>query len=344
MKPGMDDGALKLTILVVSYNTRDLTLACLNSIERETRLSDFEVIVVDNASNDGSAAAVENHSLDVRLLALDENLGFARANNLGARYARGEYLLLLNPDTLVLDGAIDALVRFAENNPDYGIWGGKTMFADGSLNPSSCWRKMNLWSLFCSAFGLSKLLADSSFFNMEAYGGWRRDSVSEVDIVSGCFFLIDSELWRKLSGFDALFFMYGEEADLCLRARKLGARPHITPTARITHYGGASERSQAGRLVKLLAAKMTLIRRHFHPLSRPLAIVLLSLWPLSRAIIFFLTSFVTRLSSQKERRDSWREVWRARAAWIRGYGGVGDGLSTAIVGHAASIAESSTAR
>ncbi len=335
---------VKLTILVVSYNTRDMTIACLDSIRRETRLKDFEVIVVDNASRDGSVAAIEKHAPDVRLLALDDNLGFARANNLGAMHASGEYLLLLNPDTVVLDGAIDKLVSFAEENPDFGIWGGRTHFADGRLNPSSCWRKMSLWSLFCSASGLSVLMPRSSLFNHEAYGGWKRDNCSEVDIVSGCFLLIRAQLWRTLTGFDALFYMYGEEADLCLRAKKLGARPHITPDARIIHHGGASERSRAGKLVKLLAAKMTLVRRHFHPLTRHAGIFLLCLWPLSRNIAFYVTGLLTRHSSLTERSERWREVWRARAAWIRGYGSVGDGLSAPIVGHAAIMAESSTAR
>lgn len=344
MDLAIDAGATKLSIIVVSYNTREMTLACLTSIERETRLRNYEVIVVDNASSDGSASAIEKHPLNVRLLSLDENVGFARANNLGAMYARGEFILLLNPDTLVLDGAIDRIVSFARNNRDCGIWGGRTQFADGRLNPSSCWRRMSLWSLTCAATGLSKLLPDSNLFNPEAYGGWDRDTVAEVDIVSGCFFLIDAVLWRKLKGFDARFFMYGEEADLCLRAEKFGAGPKITPAARIVHYGGASERSKAGKLVKLLAAKMTLIRRHFHPLAKPFGILLLSLWPLSRAVLFSVSCIVTRLASQRERCESWRGVWGAKGAWIRGYGGVGDGLSTPIVGQAASLAESSTAR
>ena len=338
------DGQLELSIIVVSYNTREMTLACLDSIASETCRTNYEVIVVDNASADGSAQAIAQHSLDVQLIALDENIGFARANNLGAKYAGGKYFLLLNPDTLVLDHAIDELYSFAQRSPDAGVWGGQTQFGDGVLNPSSCWRKISPWTLICSASGLSKLFPNNRVLNSEAYGGWDRDSVADVDIVSGCFFLIRATLWKKLSGFDALYFMYGEEADLCHRAMAIGAQPRITPDACIVHYGGASEQSKAGKLVKLLAAKMTLIRRHFHPFLRSLGVFLLILWPLSRLVLFTLLALFIPTTRLKASRSSWREVWRARAAWISGYGGRGDGLSAPIVGHAAFIADIATPR
>jgi len=333
-----------LSIIVVSYNTCEMTLACLDSIERETTLDGVEVIVIDNASDDGSASAIAQHPLNVELITLDNNIGFARANNLGSKYATGEHILLLNPDTVVLDGAVDKLYAFAQQYPDAGIWGGRTQFGDGRPNLTSCWRKISTWSLFCSALGLSKLFPGNRVFNSEAYGGWARDCISDVDIVSGCFFMVRRDLWKKLSGFDALFFMYGEEADLCHRAAAIGAQPKLTPDACIIHYGGASEQSKAGKLVKLLAAKMTLIRRHFYPLAKPLGVLLLIMWPLSRLIAFSLLSLLVPVASFKASRHIWREVWRARQAWIAGYGGAGDGLSSPIVGHAAFIAESATTR
>ena len=333
-----------ISIIVVSYNTREMTLACLDSIQRETHLEKCEIIVVDNASDDGSAAAIAQHPLDVELISLDNNIGFARANNLAAKYAKGEFLLLLNPDTVVLDRAIDKLHAFAVQYPDAGIWGGRTIFGNGKLNPSSAWRKISPWTLVCGATGLARVLPNNKYLNSEAHGGWARDTIAEVDIVSGCFFLVRRTLWKKLSGFDALFFMYGEEADLCHRAIALGAQPRITPDASIVHYGGASEQSKAGKLVKILAAKMTLVRRHFHPVLKPLGILLLILWPLSRLIGFSLISLFLPFAGLKAARNNWRETWRARSAWIAGYGGSGDGLSAPIVGYAAFIAESATTR
>lgn len=201
---------IDVSILIVSFNTRELTLEALRSVRRETTDVSYEVIVVDNASGDGSAMAIAAEFPDVRLFARADNIGFARANNLAAREARGKYILLLNPDTVVLDRAIDRLHAFARRLPDARIWGGRTLFADGSLNSASCWGRMTLWNLACRATGLAAVFRTAEVFNGEAYGGWLRDTERTVDIVSGCFLMIESSFWRELDGFDPLFFMYGE--------------------------------------------------------------------------------------------------------------------------------------
>jgi N-acetylglucosaminyl-diphospho-decaprenol L-rhamnosyltransferase len=138
--------------------------------------------------------------------------------------------------------------------PRFG--GGRTVFADRTLNSTSAWRFMSIWSLFTQAFGLAKVFDSSDFFNHEGYGGWGRDEVREVEIVTGCFLLIDRELWEQLHGFDESFFMYGEEADLCYRAKSYGAKPLVTPNATIVHYGGASETARAQKIVRLFTGKV----------------------------------------------------------------------------------------
>ncbi len=303
--------SVDVSILVVSYNTREMTLACLRSVFDETHEASFELIVLDNASADGSADAIEREFGErVRLIRSAENLGFARANNVAAEGANGEYLLLLNPDTVVLRGAIDKLAAFARERPRAGIWGGRTVFADGRLNPSSCWRRMSVWSLACRATGLSTLLPNSGLFHSEAYGGWTRDSVRAVDIVSGCFFLITTNLWRELKGFDPAFFMYGEEADLCQRARRLGARPHVTPDAEIVHYGGASETVREDKVARLLRAKALLIRRHMPRGFVGLSLLLLAMWPLSRSLAG------RARGGEDARADVWSQVWARRREWL----------------------------
>ncbi|MGL4395911.1 MAG: glycosyltransferase family 2 protein [Hyphomicrobium sp.] len=310
-----------VSILVVSYNTREMTAAALQSIQDETRNLRYEIIVVDNNSTDGSADMIAAHPAKPELIALDRNIGFARANNLAATRARGRYILLLNPDTLVRNGAIDALVAFARRNPKARIWGGRTLFADGRLNPASCWGRMTPWNLICRATGLTGLFANSELFNGEAFGGWQRDSVRRVDIVSGCFFLIDKELWDGLGGFDPMFFMYGEEADLCLRAHGFSARPMVTPEATIVHHGGASERAQSSKMVKLLTAKMSLIERHWSPALVPLGRILLIAWPLSRAITLRVYAGFVPTYGNRDRSDVWKTIWARRAEWISGYAG-----------------------
>ena len=309
----------EVSIIVVSYNTRDLTLACLRSVLEQTT-SPFELIVIDNASTDGSAEALAEaypagSEPRVRLILEDTNHGFAKANNLAAVEARGAYLLLLNPDTVVLDAAIDNLLAFAKRRPDDRIWGGRTRFGDGSLNATSCWRKMTLWTIFCRTTGLTGLFRRSELFNPESYGDWQRDTERSVDIVTGCFFLIPRDFWNRLGGFDLAYVMYGEEADLCLRAMTFGARPSITPAATIIHYGGASETVRTDRMVRILRAKATLIRRHFSPGTRSVGLLLFQLWPLTRAI-------AGRFGIRKrgsETGGTWLEIWRRRGEWVPGY-------------------------
>lgn len=311
-RPG---GPCEISIVVVSWNTREMTLACLASIAAETRDVACELIVVDNASTDGSADAIAAAHPEARLIRSAENLGFARANNLAAREARGEKLLLLNPDTVILRRAIDRLARFARERPAAGIWGGRTLFADGALNPACCWRDISLWNLFCRAAGLTGLFPGSAIFNSEGYGGWRRDREREVDIVQGSFFLIDAALWRRLGGFDETFVMYGEEADLCLRARALGARPRMTPEAEIIHYGGASQTVRADRMVRLLKAKNTIIVKHWRAPARSLGLWLSAMWPLSRS----LAGRAAALVGRGDGGAIWSEVWRRRGEWRNGY-------------------------
>lgn len=288
---------------------------------------------MDNASEDGSADAIAREFPQVRLVRSERNLGFAAANNLAAAGSsklkaqssneegeaawKGrptEYLLLLNPDTVVLDGAIDKLVAFAEANPEAGIWGGRTVFADGSLNPASCWGRQTLWSVICATTGLRAVLPRSGLFNPEGYGGWARDSAREVDIVSGCFLLIRRDLWERLGGLDPAFFMYGEEADLCLRARALGARPRVTPDAVIVHYGGASERIRADKLVRVLGAKMLLIRRHWRRRPARLGLCCLTVLPLTRAVAYSILGCLPVRTGGRARAAAaeWWAVWSGR--------------------------------
>lgn len=307
-----------LSIIVISYNTRQMTLDCLASVYAETK-TPFELIVVDNASTDGSAEAIAQAFPDAKLIAEDTNHGFAAAHDVALPHASAPWVLLLNPDTVVLDGAIDKLMTFAEETPQAGIWGGRTLYADHSLNPYSCWGKMTLWSTLCRVAGLSGVFRSSELFNPETYGTWDRSTAREVDIVVGCLFLMRRKDWDALGGFDPDFFMYGEEADLCLRARAAGHRPMITPEATIIHYGGASEKVQADKMVRLMKAKTELVKRHFAPGTRKLGQGLFALWPLSRYVATSVLARVTGRDGVKEKAENWRQIWARRGEWRNGF-------------------------
>ena len=308
-----------LSIIVVSYNTRELTINCLKSVQEQSIDLEYEIIVIDNASSDGSANLIEKKFPQVHLIRSDQNLGFARANNIAAADAHGDYLLLLNPDTVILDKAVNRLVKFAIAHPNAKVWGGRTVFGDGTLNHTSCWRFMSLWSLFTQALGLTTLFRGNGILNREAYGGWERDRVCEVDIISGCFFLIERTLWDVLGGFDEQFFMYAEENDLCFRARKRGARALFTPDATIIHYGGASEGLRSGKLIKLFSGKMHFIKKHWPRYRQVIAVNLFKVHTLIRLLAYHVLAALRRSSNHAESAGVWSAVWSARKDWESGY-------------------------
>jgi hypothetical protein len=308
-----------VSIVVVNYRTRDMTLDCLRSIVRETRETTYEILLADNASGDGIIEAVRAELPQVRCFPLNSNVGFARANNIAAEEARGRYLLLLNPDTVVLDGAIDRLVAFAGERPAARVWGGQSLRGDLSIDPTSCWRRVTVWSVICRTFGLDSAFPGSALMNAEGYGGWDRLSVREVDIVCGCFMLVDRELWDRLGGFDKVFFMYGEEADFCMRASKLGARPTFTPQASIIHYGGASQQLETDKIVRGLSARAELIARHFSGVDQPIGLFINALLPLVRASAYGTAARLSRNPMLLKRAATWRDVWLKRPVWRAGF-------------------------
>jgi len=303
----------EVDVIVVNYNTPSLTKEAIASLCKETKLS-INLILVDNNSADDSLKILRDIKEIDKFIALNENVGFAQANNIAARESSSDYILLLNPDTVVLNQAVDKLFEFSQRYRNSLIWGGKTLFPNHKLNPTSCWDKQTISSLFFQSIGLSSIFRKSCLFNQEGIGCWDRDGVKFVDIVSGCFFLIKRDLWEKLGGFDRDFFMYGEEADLCLRAKKYGANPVVTSDAVIVHYGGASEKVKTEKMIRLLKAKMLLIDHHFSNQARGVGRFLLAMWPLSRLIAFI---FWNRLFSvdRKVEEQTWKEIWNRRTEW-----------------------------
>lgn len=308
-----------LSVVMIGYHCKDLILDCLKSLEATALQTPVEVILVDNASTDGTVAALNAEMPAVRTIALDKNVGFGPGCNIGVAAARGGYVLLLNPDTIVRPGSIDGLMALAERLPDAGIYGGKTVTLDGAPVPGSCWRFPTLWSTFCVSLGLSRLFERSPLFNPEPYGGEPLQGVRDVDVVSGCLLMIRKDLWDKLGGFDPIYFMYSEEVDLCLRARQLGARPVVSSDIEIVHLVGKTQPVRADRMVRLLKGKRTFMLRHWSGLRERLGAALLLGWPLSR---YAGLSVVRRLAPRErvvEAERTWGEVWRRRREWLPGW-------------------------
>jgi hypothetical protein len=230
---------MKLSIVIICWNDWKVIEHCLKSIQDGTHKLSYEIIVSDNGSTDGSVEKIREHFPSVRIVENRENLGFARGNNAGIREAQGEYVLILNPDTIVHDGALDRWLDFADAHPEAGAFGCLVQNPDGSYQRSA--RPFPTISrCVCAALGLHFLGRLLPGAITDEYEGWKGNTEREIDWQSGCCVLFREGLLRNLGGFDEQFFYQFEEVDLCRRVRNTGIRILFTPTASITHLGGQS--------------------------------------------------------------------------------------------------------
>ncbi|HEY3284792.1 MAG TPA: glycosyltransferase family 2 protein [Armatimonadota bacterium] len=237
---------MDLTVVIVNWNTRDYLEGCLRSLEAvypwlaggEGPLA-LEVVVVENASTDGSAAMVRQHFPWVRLFDIRENLGWAGGNNQGLKAAMGRYSLLLNPDTEVLPGSLEVLVSFMDAHPEAGAAGAKLLNPDGSLQPS-CRSFPSPEGVLWEATKVSRLFPHSRRFAAYRMTWFGYDRVMEVDQPMGSALLLRRAAVDAVGLMDEGFPIFFNEVDWCYRAKQAGWRIYFVPDARIVHYGGQS--------------------------------------------------------------------------------------------------------
>ena len=230
---------MKLSIVIICWNDLKVIQDCLRSIYEETRNIDFEVIVSDNGSTDGSVDYIRQHFGKVRIVENGANLGFAKGNNAGIKAARGQYILILNPDTIIRNGALETLVAFADRHPEAGAFGCRVLNPDGSYqNPARPIPTVR--GALLAALCVRWPGRFSQAFATDVYPGWDGRSEREIGYQSGCCILVRGKLLQELGGFDERFFYHYEETDLCCRVWRTGASILYCPTAEITHLGGQS--------------------------------------------------------------------------------------------------------
>jgi GT2 family glycosyltransferase len=230
---------MKLSIVIICWNDSVVIQNCLRSIFETTQATDFEVIVSDNGSNDDSVKAIREGFSQVKVLENRANLRFAKGNNVGIQASKGDYVLILNPDTIIHKGALDTWVRFADQHPEAGAFGCKVLNADGSHQGSARPFPTATRDLIAALY-LRPLALLSDKFVSDCYWGWVGDTERMVDWQSGCCVMFRGDLLRTLGGFDEQFFYYYEEVDLCKRVWNAGYSIIYTPTVSITHLGGQS--------------------------------------------------------------------------------------------------------
>lgn len=313
-----------LSVIIVTYNNAADIGRCLAAVGQATAGISAEVIVVDNASGDHTVAATRDASSAARIIERSRNAGFAGGCRSGASVAHGRWLLFLNPDTAIAPGAIRELLGCARNHPMAGIIGGRFVHEDGTVDPRSWWGRPTPWSMLCFALGLSTLLAGSRLFDPEAPTPWNPQTDSEhvVPIVTGAFMLVDRKLWDDLDGFDPAFFMYGEDADFCLRAARRGYRPMVTARA-VCHHAGGKSSSSTRKMVMLFTGKCTLVRRHFPAGLRRAGVCLLLTGVLVRATAGKWSGLASSLRNDRPTAlaGDWRALWSARDEWRGGWTG-----------------------
>ena len=258
-----------LSVIIVSWNVRDLLDKCLHSLQRARRRipphgqSEFsmEVIVVDSASDDGSVELVRERHPQAVLLPQSENIGFTRGNNIGLRQARGEYLLLLNPDTEVRPGALGSMIDYMNGHPQVGMLGPHTLNSDGS-HQSTRRRFPTLWTgIFESTWLAAWAPADVE--RRYRMLDTQDDDIVEADWVQGSALMLRRAVYDAIGGLDEGFIMYSEELDYCRRAKSAGWRIFYHGGAIITHHGGrSSEQAAAATQIRFHSSKLRYFRKH----------------------------------------------------------------------------------
>lgn len=280
---------MDVSIIVVAWNGRDLLRACLESVYAQTRDLHFEVIYVDNGSDDGSVGMVRREFPDVRIIENKENRGFTVANNQAIETVESRYVLLLNNDTIIQDDAIMKTVDFADSHPEAAVVGCRVLNPDRTLQ-RSCFLYPSLLNSFLAATYLYKMFPRSRFFGRERMGWFEFDEVREVATVAGCYSLVRTEAIDQVGLMDDAYFFYGDDPDWCYRFRQSGWRIMFTPEPEIIHYGGQSTKDVAEDfthndklLLHLYGAKLLFMKQHRSALEFVFACLLQAAFFLLRA-------------------------------------------------------------
>ncbi len=270
---------MKLSVIIVNYKVKHYLEQCLRSVAEASRGIAVEVIVVDNASGDGSVEYLRERFPDVTIIASEENLGFARANNLAIRNSHGQYVLLLNPDTIVAEETFSDFISFMDSTPDAGGCGAYMLHTDGSFAPESRRGLPTPFVAFCKMSGLASLFPKSRTLGRYYMRYLNENEVNRIEIMSGAFMFLRRDALDKAGLLDEDFFMYGEDIDLSYRILKAGYNNYFLPS-RILHYKGESTVKSSYRYVHTFYRAMELFfNKHYAHYSILLSLpIKLAIW------------------------------------------------------------------
>lgn len=256
---------MDLSVIIVNYNVKHFLEQCLHAVQKASKNIDVEVFVVDNNSVDGSVALLRKKFPGIHLIANNKNLGFSKANNQAIKKARGKYVLLLNPDTVVEEDTFEKVLSFMNEHPEAGGLGVKMIDGKGLFLPESKRGLPTPWVAFYKIFGLAALFPQSKLFGKYHLSYLNENQIHEVDVLAGAFMLIRKETLDKVGLLDETFFMYGEDIDLSYRIQKGGYKNYYFPETTIIHYKGESTKKGSLNYVKVFYNAMAIFaRKHFN--------------------------------------------------------------------------------
>lgn len=256
---------MKLSVIIVNYNVKELLEQCLISVFRALeKTGNSEVFVVDNNSTDGSVEFLRPRFPQVHFIANKDNIGYAKANNQAIRMAKGEYILLLNPDTLVGENVFDRVLEFMDEHPEAGCTGVKMIDSSGRFHVESKRSFPTPWNSMCKMFGLSRLFPKSRIFARYNLLYLDADSTHEVEVLCGAFMLFRKEALDKVGLLDEAFFMYGEDIDISYRVLQGGYKNYYLPYS-ILHYKGESTKKDSFKYVQIFYGAMLIFFRKHYP-------------------------------------------------------------------------------
>jgi O-antigen biosynthesis protein len=288
---------MKLSIVIVNYNVKYFLEQCIHSIHKAIDGLKAEIFVVDNNSVDGSVKMVREKFPDVILIDNKDNRGFSRANNQAIKQAKGEYILLLNPDTILEDDTLVKCVRFMDEHPDAGGLGVKMIDGKGKFLPESKRGLPTPTVAFFKMFGLSALFPKSRIFNKYHLGFLEKNETHEVDILAGAFMMLRKETLEKTGLLDENFFMYGEDIDLSYRITKAGYKNYYFANTRIIHYKGEStKKSSLNYIFVFYNAMIIFARKHFSTKNARLFSTMINFAIYLRAFVSIMSRFFRRIA------------------------------------------------
>ena len=286
---------MKLSVVIVNYNVSHYLLQCVDSLSHALRGTDSEVIVVDNHSRDNSVTLLRQYHPEVRIVENLHNLGFAKANNIAIRQSRGEYVLLLNPDTIVSESVVKGVISFLDSHPEAGSAGVRMLNADGTVAPESRRGVPTPMTAFYKLSGLCGMFPNSRRFGRYYLGHLSWDSPQQIEVVSGAFCMLRTSVLKKVGLLDEDYFMYGEDIDLSYRILKSGATNWYVPET-ILHYKGESTHKSSFRYVHVFYQAMHIFfRKHFSHLGLFISI------PIKTAIIVKASSALLLMLTERMR-------------------------------------------